>query len=130
MRFEEKKPPRRFTVGMDKQITISDCGDIYLNHNEQVTFKTQDGKEYDLAKKDWGYYATPSLNGRLEQFNLRGVLVKNMVSKRYFVLLVERGKEPEFEEYLKEEQLKIITWMDNSDVLNNLEQKLKQVNNG
>jgi hypothetical protein len=52
---------------------------------------TKSGAEYDVAAKDWGFYATPSLNGRLQQFGLRGVLIRNRGTGRYFVLLVEPG---------------------------------------
>ncbi len=130
MKFVEKNPPRTFTVGAGQSITIADCGEVYLKPDEQVTFKTDSGTEYDLSRKDWGYYATPSLNGRLQQFSLRGVLIKNVISKRYFVLLVERGKEESFQEYLKKENLKVITWLDEDQVLESLERTLTEAKHG
>src|SRR5215475_15927324 len=110
MKFEPKTPPREFEVGYDVKGIIRDCGSMWLAADEQVTFLTEDGGEYDLTRKDWGFYATPSLNGRLAGFNLRAVLVKNRVD-RYFVMLVERGKEASFEKYVAQEPLKIITWL-------------------
>jgi hypothetical protein len=89
-----------------------------------VTFTLPGGGEYDLARKDWGFYATPSLNGRLEQFGLRGVLIKNRGSGRYFVLLVERGKEPLFETYCRKENLAVVAWLDSTAALQELEKKL------
>ncbi|HZH28341.1 MAG TPA: hypothetical protein VEY95_14290 [Azospirillaceae bacterium] len=113
MRFDRKDPPRTFTVG--NGIEIHDHGNIRLAPNEQVTFLTQGGAEYDIVRKDWGFYATPSLDGRLEGFGLRGVLIQNRTTKRHFVLLVERGKEPAFETYLADEGLRVVCWLDSAD---------------
>lgn len=120
MQFEPKQPPREFEVGFDRKGTIRDCGSMYLEPDEQITFKTEDGKEYDVTRKDWGFYAGPSLNGRLASFNLRAVLVKNRV-ERFFVLLVERGKEESFTRYVAGEPLKIVAWLDTTAALKRLE---------
>lgn len=123
MRFEEKKPPRRFLVGNVETFFMSDCGTLALEPDEQVTLVTESGAEYDVARKDWGFYATPSLNSRLERFGLRAVLVKNPRG-HYFVLLVERGREAGFERYLKSERLRVISWLDSGPCLDDVEQKL------
>jgi hypothetical protein len=107
------------------QITIFDHGKIELQPNEQVTFTLPHGAEYDVTRKEWGFYATPSLNGRLEQFGLRGVLIKNRGSGRFFVLLVERGKEALFETYCRKENLAVVAWLDSSAALQELERKLE-----
>lgn len=120
MKFTPKNPPRRYQVGVHRQIEISDCGKVELVSDEQVTFVTESGAEYDVTRKDWGYYATPSLNGRLEGFGLRGVLIRNMNTGRYFVLLLERGKEPQFDDYMKVEALEVIAWLDESEALDGL----------
>lgn len=60
------------------------------------------------------------MNGRLEGFGLRGVLIRNMTMGRYYVLLVERGKEPLFDAYMKVEGLEVIAWLDSGEVLNGL----------
>ena len=125
MKFEPKYPPREFEVGYDVKGIIRDCGSVRLSPDEQVTFLTEDGGEYDLTRKEWGFYATPSLNGRLAGFNLRAVLVKNRV-ERYFVLLVERGKEEAFDRYVRQEPLKIVTWLDSLEVLQALEAALER----
>lgn len=104
---------------------MKDCGALALDADEQVTLVTESGAEYDVARKDWGFYATPSLNGRLEQFGLRGVLIKNRGTGRYFVLLVERGCESAFDAYCEQENLAVITWLDNTGVLDTLAEKLK-----
>ena len=51
MRIELKNPPRTYTVGVDKHITISDCGRVYLNNDEQLTFVNPSGKETDFSAK-------------------------------------------------------------------------------
>jgi hypothetical protein len=120
MKFDERKPPRRFTVGNTVKFEMSDCGSLHLTPDEQVTFVTEAGGEFDVARKDWGFYATPSLNGRLESFGLRAVLIRNRMTDRYFVLLVERGKEPAFSEYLAQEQCEIVSWLDSAESLGRL----------
>lgn len=124
MKFEAKNPPRQFEVGYDVKGTISDCGTMRLAADEQITFVTEAGGEYDVTRKDWGFYATPSLNGRLAGFNLRGVLVKNRVN-RFFVMLVERGKEESFEGYVKQEPLEIVAWLDSEEALVALERAVR-----
>jgi hypothetical protein len=114
MKFEPQSPPRTFTVGNAVKFEMRDCGSLHLAPDEQVTFKTEAGAEYDVARKDWGFYATPSLNGRLEQFGLRGVLIRNTLTGRYFVLLVERAREPAFEDYLQQESCVVVCWLDST----------------
>jgi hypothetical protein len=123
MKFQPKQPPREFEVGFDKKGKIRDCGTLHLDHDEQVTFVTDVGNEYDVTRKEWGFYAGPSLNGRLAGFNLRAVLVKNRVD-RFFVLLVERGMESSFERYVHDEPLKIIAWLDTKELLLELEARV------
>ena len=123
MKFEEKRPPRGFAVGNVEKFTMHDCGTLRLAPNEQVTFVTEAGAEYDVARKDWGFYATPSLNGRLASFGLRAVMVRNP-SERYFVMLVEKGREAHFDAYVKSERLAIVCWMDSVERLRALEEAL------
>jgi hypothetical protein len=122
MKFDEKRPPRVFQVGNAEKFPMRDCGTLRLDPDEQVTLVTDAGAEFDVARKDWGFYATPSLNGRLASFGLRAVLVKNP-SGRYFVLLVEKGKRAEFDAYVTSEQLVIVCWMDSDESLRALELK-------
>jgi hypothetical protein len=120
VKIDEQNPPRLFEVGNGAKFLMKDCGAVRLEPDEQLTFVTDSGTQYDLARKDWGYYATPSLNARLLGFGLRAVLIKNPLG-RYFVLLVERGKEGLFEAYLESEQLRLVTWLDTSERLECLE---------
>jgi hypothetical protein len=125
VKLTPKIPPRRFVVGNAAKFEISDCGALALAADEQVTLTTERGGEYDVVRKAWGFYATPSLNGRLEQFGLRGVLIRNRSTGRYFVLLVERGCEADFGAYVVEEGLEIIAWMDSTAALDELARRMK-----
>lgn len=126
MKFTPNDPPRLFTVGNAVRFEMRDCGSIDMQPDEQVTFVTPVGGEYDVARKDWGYYATPSLNGRLPQFGLRAVLVRNRLTDRYFVLLVERGHETAFDEYLAQESCDIVSWLDSTEALSRLRTALEE----
>ncbi len=114
MKITEIAPPRRYRVGKRDQIEIADCARIDLAPDEQVTFRTPAGAEYDVTRKDWGFYATPSLNGRLSGFGLRGVLVRNSQGS-LFVLLVALDQDAAFQRYVDEEQLAIVAWLDGGE---------------
>jgi len=120
VKFAPKNPPRRFPVGNAVKFDMKDCGTLALEADEQVTLTTESGAEYDVARKDWGFYATPSLNGRLSGFGLRGVLIRNRKTGRYFVLLVRIGHEQEFEQYCAQETLAIVSWLDSTEALDRL----------
>jgi len=124
MRFVEKSPPRRFTVGNAVKFDMRDCGTLALAPDEQITLVTESGAEYDVARKDWGFYATPSLNGRLASFGLRSVLIRNTLTGRYFVLLVERGREDAFAAYMVQESLEVVAWLDSTEALDALRTRL------
>ena len=111
VKYNPKDPPRIFKVGTHKKFNIYDCGNIYLNNDEQLTFITKKGAELDVTKKDWGFYATPSLNGRLLSFGLKSALIRNKITKKYFVVIVEEDKEKSFEKYLEQESCEIVIWL-------------------
>jgi len=98
---------RKFNVN---DIEITHISDIELNNNEMITFK-KGNKEYDFIAKDWGYYATPSINGRLKSFGYKTALVKNSYGK-VFINVVEIEKMDNFLEYLKRENSEILEWLD------------------
>ena len=123
MKIREKSPAREYRVGRTHPIVIRDCGALELDPDEQVTFVTAKGAEYDVARKTWGFYATPSTNGRLPTFGLRTALVKNDEG-RFYVMLVERGNEVEFERYLGDEANRVIAWLDDEPTLSKIEKAL------
>tara|TARA_E500000178_G_scaffold104324_1_gene103972 strand:+ start:151 stop:522 length:372 start_codon:yes stop_codon:yes gene_type:complete len=123
MKIKKNIPPRLFEVGNKVKFNIKDCGSIYLKSDEQVTFKCEKGSEYDVTKKEWGYYATPSLNGRLKNFGLKGVLIINNITRKFFVFLVESGKEKLFNKYCDQENLSVVCWLDSNESCENLLKK-------
>lgn len=101
--------PRVFTV---KEHSIKDFGKIYLSENEMISFKTKSSKEYDFVAKEWGFYATPSLNSRLQKEGFKTALVVNEHNQIY-IMVVENDKIPLFKNYLKTNQdNRIICWLD------------------
>lgn len=84
-------------------------GEITLASDEQVTFATPGGAEYDVAPKDWGLYATPSLGARLPRFQLRAAFVRSAAGLH--LMLVEVGKESEFEQQMSKANITIEAWV-------------------
>jgi hypothetical protein len=121
MRFDPRQPPRAFRIG---DVEMRDCATLALDADEQVTFVTANGAEYDVARKDWGFYATPSLDGRLAGFGLRAVLVRSEATGRRFLLLVETGREESFDRYLAAEKLRIVCWLDSAEACGRLDRLL------
>jgi hypothetical protein len=109
---------------------MKDCGTLALDPDEQVTFVTANGAEYDVARKDWGFYATPSLNGRLTSFGLRTVLVRNRLTGRYFIMLVENGQEEAFDAYLTQESCEVVVWLDSTESLDSLRMACSRIVEG
>lgn len=108
MNIRRIDPPRTFRVG---DVDIAHCADVALEPDEQVTFTTRSGTEFDVARKSWGYYATPSLNRRLPAHGLRAVLAAN-ADERLALLLVERGHEEDFSAYCEEQGMRVVAWLD------------------
>lgn len=111
MKTSFKDSPREFKVGLEQQITIKDLGQIQLDPDEQVTFTTPAGAEYDLVRKNWGYYATPSVNDRLKRFGFKTALVRNSKGQVY-IMVVENERLADFEAYLAEEKNYVLQWLD------------------
>jgi hypothetical protein len=130
MKFEAKNPSRRFTVGTTVSFEMKDCGTLALAPDEQVTFVTENGAEYDVSRKDWGFYATPSLNGRLTSFGLRTALVRNLLTGRYFIMLVENGQEKAFNAYLTQERCEVVVWLDSTEALDRLRMVCHRIGDG
>ena len=111
MKLRLRQQARRFRVGIQDQIEISDQGEIELEPDEQVTFTADSGSEYDVTRKSWGYYATPSLNTRLPEHGLRPALISSS-RDRYFIVLVETDSQIDFLKYLDSDNLDLLCWMD------------------
>ena len=111
MKVKLKKIPREFKVGINGETTIKDFGKIEASENEMLSFVNQNGKEYDVAAKDWGFYATPSINGRLKNEGFKTGLVRNSFNK-YYVVLVDEEKLDSFYSYLKLDDQVLVEWLD------------------
>ena len=111
MKFLPKNPVRKFVVGV-QSIILSDCGNLMLDADEQITILRKSGAEYDFASKEWGFYATPSTNGRLIEFGFRTAVVRNITSGRRYVLVIEKGFEELFFKYLEAEKMVVELWLD------------------
>lgn len=116
MKVKRNEPPRTYAVGKHNDIKISDCAHINLLPDEQVTFQTEQGSEYDVARKSWGYYATPSLNARLPGHGFTPLLVRSIADEKYFVFLLEQGCGAELESYLEEQGLEILCSLDQENL--------------
>lgn len=103
------KKNRKFKVGFNN-ITLSEVAKISLKQDEMVTF--YNGKiEYDIVKKNWGYYATPSINKRLINHNLKTCIIENIITNNRFIILVQKNKKKKFNKYLKDEKCKVVKWL-------------------
>lgn len=123
MKEERLSPPRVFRVGEGGSIVLSHCANIEMEPDELVTFVDNAGGEYDVCRKSWGYYATPSVNARLNKFGFRCALVMNL-KRQLFVMLVQRGKESEFDAYLESEACQVLWWLDSDEAVERLRSRL------
>ncbi len=110
------KNNRKFVVGKNKNIILKDVGSIFLKDNENITLKNSKKMEYDICKKNWGYYGTPSLNKRLYRFGFIGALAKNKALKTYAVMIVDKRKKQLFLRYLKKEDMILICWLNENNL--------------
>ena len=101
MKIKINKKPRKFTVGLNNTI-LKDLGKIYLNNNEHSTFIK---KVNTMKLKDWGYYATPSVNKRLKILNFEHLSLK--IHLNQFILIVHKEKIKNFRKYLRADKLKL-----------------------
>jgi hypothetical protein len=105
--FSAFVPPRRWKVGHDMAIEISEIGELRLSTDEQVVVSGYDGPSYEIVRKSWGFYAAPSLNHRLLIYGLKGIVVTNKAGRHYF-MIVEANMYQQFLKYCSEESLEIL----------------------
>jgi hypothetical protein len=107
MQIDIIDPPRVFKV-KDKE--KKDCARVYLESDEQVTFMKGD-KEFDFASTEWGFYATPSINGRVKDFGFKTAVVLNE-QNRLYINIVEIEKVESFKKFIKNKGATIVCWLD------------------
>lgn len=108
MKIEHISGGRRFRVGLDADITINHVANVRLNPNEQLTFQHPSEGEYDFVCKDWGFYASPSLNHRLRNEGFSSFLVRNDQG-RVYLMVVKDSARKEFYKYCSKERQEIIS---------------------
>jgi hypothetical protein len=86
--------------------------DITLAADELVTFRSESAREYDVVRKNWGYYATPSLAGRLRAFGFRSAIMRNKNTRHCFVVLVDVGHVAAWQSYMVAEDQELVMWLD------------------
>jgi len=111
MKIDINEPPRKFWADSARTIEISDFGKITLEADEMISFNTPDGKDYDITRKSWGFYATPSVNSRLKNEGFKTALVRNSKGQ-YYIMLVEVERLDDFREYLANEKNEVVEWLD------------------
>lgn len=112
MKIDILKKKRKFRVGYNKNITLSHVADLDLKTDELVTFISNNKKEqYDVTKKSWGYYATPSVNDRLKNYKFKTAIVKNK-NNQIYIMLIHSNKMILFKNYLKKEKCQVVSWLD------------------
>lgn len=121
MRFDPTEPPREFAVGR-RGGRLRHVADGWLEADEVLTLRTDSGTELDLTRKSWGYYGSPSLNGRLREHGLRAALAMGVPrdgeeASRMYLMLVEEGHEQAFQDYLEAEEMEIVAWLDSDEAV-------------
>ncbi|MDE0973587.1 MAG: hypothetical protein OSA11_00675 [Candidatus Nanopelagicales bacterium] len=119
MKVKVKSDPRIFPVGI-AHTQLSHVADIDLESDEMVTFVTDEKLEYDVCRKSWGYYATPSLGGRLRAFGWRAAVMRNKDTRHCFVVLVQEGREDEWMAYMLIERQELVLWIDDFETLSGM----------
>ena len=105
-----KKINREFIVGeRNNKLKIKHVANVNLNNNEQITFLFKKS-EYDFVKKNWGFYATPSINRRLVKEGFLSALVTNK-KKMVYLMVIHKSKIIAFKKYCKDHNQKIVKWL-------------------
>lgn len=111
MKLNLNKQKRVFAVGKKQDILIEDLGGIKLNNNELLSLTCSGDARHEVVAKNWGFYATQSVNKRLREYRVKTALAKNNDNTVY-VLLVSEDKLEQFEQYCVSEGLEVIFWLD------------------
>jgi hypothetical protein len=81
---------------------------INLLSDEQMTLSYL-YSNYDIAKKDWGFYVTPSFQDRCKKNNLLPALIRK--DKKFYFVLVNKKKINYFMIFLKIKKFKLSKWL-------------------
>ena len=103
-----KKVNRQFRPSKKYNLVITEKAKIYLKENEQITLVDDYKNEFDIVKKRWGYYSTPSINKRLLKNNYQIFLVQNINNKTNFIFSVIKNKKKLLKKYMKKVGIKFL----------------------
>ena len=128
MRVERVDPPREFEVGR-RGGRLRHVADAWLGDDEVMTLRTESGTELDVTRKSWGYYGSPSLNGRVRDHGLRAALAMGVPrdgeeAPRMYLMFVEEGQEAGFEKYIAAEEMRVVAWLDSDGAVRAAAEKL------
>ena len=110
-----KKKKRKFKTGITN-IEITHVADLKLSDDELITIKVNKKTEYDITRKNWGFYSTPSINKRLLKYGFNSAITHNPKFGTYFMMIVEKNKKKMFLKYLKSQNMTLITWLTKSSL--------------
>ena len=110
MKIKLKKKPRIFYPNKKKKLKIADYGQILLEPNEQICLITNRNSKHEITRKEWGFYATQSINSRLKK-NFKTAITENS-KKNIFIMMVEKKYINSFKKYCKEHRQKVLIWLD------------------
>ena len=84
-----KKTNRSWNVGKKKNIKIYEKAKIELNQNEQIGFIDKNGSDiYEICKKIWGFYLSPSINKRLKNCVFVRIVTTRIYNNTFFRFVV------------------------------------------
>lgn len=81
---------------------------ISLNPDEQATFVIENSK-FDVTKKDWGFYVSPSIQKRCINNRLKAAII--FQGKNYYVVFVKKNKEKIFFSFVKKNKYNFLDWI-------------------
>lgn len=114
-----RNTPRKFDCGDKNHTEILDYGEIHLGDSELISFVMETGQRFDVVRKSWGFHATPSINQRLKKEGFKTALVKNNLG-RHFIMLVAIQRLEEFQNFCKQQETEVMTWLDELDVMDSV----------
>ena len=66
---------------------------VYVDCRKIISFVNERNKRHDFVSKEWGFYATPSINSRLKSEGFKTALVKNKKNQIYIMVVEETQME-------------------------------------
>ena len=100
----------RYEIHDGPSVEAAETLRVTLEDDDQVTLTTGSGNEYDVCRKSWGFYGSPSFRTRMARYNLRPALVGD--GRQIYFVAVENGCVDEFHLDIAARKLSLIVWLD------------------